>query len=140
MVIPTLPIRCHLDRILGRHDSWTSVTWIPDRKTGEFKAVVAYIAISNFLELIFWLVPSLNVSSVSVAFLGFFLRPLFPTAMVFVTKLMPKHLHVGSVRFAAAFGGSGGAIFPFIVGAIAPKGVKSLQPVILALLGGIAAL
>lgn len=110
-------------------------------RLGEFKAVVVYIAISVILELIFWLVPSLIVSAISVALLGFFLGPLFPTAMVFVTKLMPKHLHVGSVGFAAAFGGSGGAIFPFLVGAIAQaKGVKTLQPVILALLGGIAAL
>lgn len=110
-------------------------------RLGEFNAVVSYIAISVVLELIFWLVPNLIVSAVSVAFLGFFLGPLFPTAMVFVTKLMPKHLHVGSVGFAAAFGGSGGALFPFIVGALAQaRGVKSLQPVILALLGLMAAL
>ena len=110
-------------------------------RIGEFNAVISYIAISLFLELIFWLVPSLIISSVSVAFLGIFLGPLFPTAMVFVSKLMPKHLAVGSVGFAAAFGGSGGAIFPFIVGAIAQaKGVKSLQPVILALLVVIALL
>lgn len=108
-------------------------------RIGEFKAIVSYIAISLFLELIFWLVPSLIVSSVSVAFLGVFLGPLFPTSMVFVTKLMPSHLGVGSVGFAAAFGGSGGAIFPFIVGAIAQaRGVKVLQPVILALLVAIA--
>jgi fucose permease len=108
-------------------------------RIGEFKAVISYITISLFLELVFWLVPSLIVSSVSVAFLGVFLGPLFPTAMVFVSKLMPKHLAVGSVGFAAAFGGSGGAIFPFIVGAIAQaRGVKSLQPVILALLTVIA--
>ncbi|TVY83691.1 Bypass of stop codon protein [Lachnellula suecica] len=110
-------------------------------RIGEFNAVLAYIAISICLELIFWLVPSLIVSAVSVALLGFFLGPLFPTAMVFVTKLMPKHLHVGSVGFAAAFGGSGGAIFPFIIGAIAQaRGVKSLQPVILALLVAIASM
>lgn len=55
--------------------------------------------------------------------------------MVLVTKMMPRHLHVGSVGFAAAFGGSGGAIFPFIVGAIAQaRGVESLQPVVLAVL------
>ena len=48
---------------------------------------------------------------------------------------MPKELHVGSIGFATAFGGSGGAIFPFIVGALAQaKGVKALQPVVLALL------
>lgn len=51
------------------------------------------------------------------------------------TKLLPRHLHVSGVGFATAIGGTGGAAFPFVVGAIAQaKGVKVLQPVILALL------
>ena len=55
--------------------------------------------------------------------------------MVACTKLLPKHLHVSSIGFAAAFGGSGGAIFPYAVGAIAQaKGVQVLQPIILALM------
>ena len=87
------------------------------------------------LELLFWLVPSFYVGAVSVGFLGFFLGPLFPAAMVACTKLLPKHLHVSSIGFAAAFGGSGGAIFPYAIGAIAQsKGVQVLQPIILALL------
>lgn len=87
------------------------------------------------LQLLFWLVPQFYVSAVAVALQGFFLGPMFPAAMVAVTKLLPKHLHVSSVGFSAAFGGSGGAIFPFVVGAIAQaKGVQVLQPVILALL------
>jgi fucose permease len=67
--------------------------------------------------------------------------PMFPTAIILVTKLLPRSLHVGTIGFGTAFGGSGGAIFPFIVGAIAQaRGVKTLQPVILALLAAIAAL
>lgn len=51
-----------------------------------------------------------------------------------MTKLLPRDLHVGSIGFATAFGGSGGALFPFVIGVLAQhKGVKSLQPVILAL-------
>ena len=87
------------------------------------------------LELLFWLVPQFYVGAVSVAFLGFFLGPLFPAAMVACAKLLPKHLHVSSIGFAAAFGGSGGALFPYAIGAIAQsKGVEVLQPIILALL------
>lgn len=87
------------------------------------------------LELLFWLVPQFYVSAVAVALVGFFLGPMFPAAMVVLTKLLPKHLHVSSIGFAAAFGGSGGAIFPFVVGAIAQaKGVQVLQPVIVALI------
>jgi fucose permease len=92
-------------------------------------------------QLIFWLVPSMIVSAVAVAFLGFFLGPLFPAGVVMVVKLRPKHLHVSSIGFATALGGTGGAIFPFAVGAIAQaKGVEALQPVVLALLLGVLAL
>jgi fucose permease len=77
------------------------------------------------LELIFWLVPQFYVSAVAVSFQGFFLGPLFPAAIVAATKLLPRHLHVSAIGFAAAFGGSGAAIFPFAVGAIAQaKGVQ----------------
>jgi fucose permease len=110
-------------------------------RLGEFYSILAYIFVCLALELIFWLVPSLIISAVAVALLGVFIGPLFPTGMVLLTKMMPRHLHVGAVGFAAAFGGGGGAIFPFIVGAIAQrKGVESLQPVILAILILIASL
>jgi fucose permease len=91
-------------------------------------------------ELIFWLVPQFYVSAVAVALQGFFLGPLFPAAVVAATKLLPRHLHVSSIGFAAALGGTGAAIFPFAVGAIAQaKGVGVLQPFALGLLGAILA-
>ncbi|KAF2661369.1 MFS general substrate transporter [Lophiostoma macrostomum CBS 122681] len=94
-----------------------------------------YLPITMALELIFWLVPQFYVSAVAVGFQGFFLGPMFPAAVVAATKLLPRHLHVSAIGFAAAFGSSGAAIFPFAVGAIAQaKGVQVLQPIILALL------
>jgi fucose permease len=97
-----------------------------------------YLPIAMALELVFWLVPHFYVSAVAVALQGFFLGPLFPAAIVAATKLLPRHLHVPSIGFAAALGGAGAAVFPFAVGAIAQaKGVQVLQPFILALLGAI---
>ncbi len=94
-----------------------------------------YLPLALALQLLFWLVPQFYVSAVAVSLQGFFLGPMFPAAMVACTKLLPKHLHVSGIGFAAAFGGSGGAIFPFAVGAIAQKaGVQVLQPVVVALL------
>ncbi|KAJ4296726.1 hypothetical protein N0V90_006774 [Kalmusia sp. IMI 367209] len=104
-------------------------------RVGEKLAITIYLALTMAFELIFWLVPQFYVSAVAVAFQGFLMGPLFPAAVVVATKLLPRHLHVGAIGFAAAFGGSGAAIFPFAVGAIAQaKGVKVLQPIILALL------
>lgn len=93
------------------------------------------------LELLFWLVPQFYVSAISVGLIGFFIGPLFPAAMVACTKLLPRHLHVSSIGFAAALGGSGGALFPYVIGVVAQaKGVKTLQPIILALMCAILAL
>ncbi|KAH7193320.1 major facilitator superfamily domain-containing protein [Fusarium flagelliforme] len=101
-------------------------------------AVSLYLPAAMAMQLIFWLVPSFYVSAITVAFQGFFLGPLFPAVVVATTKMLPKHLHVSTIGFAAAFGGSGAAILPFAVGAIAQaKGVKTLQPIILAFLSAL---
>ncbi|KAI1452240.1 MFS general substrate transporter [Annulohypoxylon moriforme] len=105
-------------------------------RIGEKLAIMIYLPVTMGLELLFWLVPQFYVSAVAVGLQGFFIGPLFPAAIVAMSKLLPRHLHVGAIGFAAAFGGSGAAVLPFAVGAVAQaKGVQVLQPIILALLG-----
>ncbi|KAK7415558.1 hypothetical protein QQX98_005804 [Neonectria punicea] len=110
-------------------------------RLGEFWAMFLYLGATIVLELIFWLVPNLVVSAVAAALIGVAMGPMYPVAVVLITKVMPRSLHVGTIGFAAAFGGSGGAILPFAVGAIAQaKGVQTLQPIVLAIcvvLGGL---
>ncbi|KAL2160303.1 hypothetical protein VTH06DRAFT_1476 [Thermothelomyces fergusii] len=104
-------------------------------RVGEKVAIVAYLLLSVALQLLYWLVPSVAASATFVTFLGFFLGPLFPAAVVAATKLLPTSYHVSAIGFAAAFGGGGAALFPFAVGAIAQsKGVEVLQPIVLAIL------
>lgn len=106
---------------------------------GERLCVSIYLAICVALQLIFWLVPQFIVSAVAVAFLGFFLGPMFPGGVMMAAKLLPKHIHVSALGFAMALGGTGGTVFPFAIGAIAAKkGVKVLQPIILALIAVVA--
>lgn len=101
----------------------------------EKHAVATYLVCSVAVQLLFWLIPNFFVSAVMVGFLGFFLGPMFPAAVVALTKLLPKRLHVAAVGFAAAFGASGACVLPFAVGAIAnAAGVKVLQPIVLACL------
>ena len=102
---------------------------------GERLAVSIYIICSLGLELLFWLVPQFIVSAVAISLVGFFIGPLFPSAVIMATKLLPQELHVAALGFAAALGGGGAAVLPFAVGAIAnAKGVQTLQPIVLALL------
>ncbi|TQV98361.1 Major facilitator superfamily transporter [Cordyceps javanica] len=106
---------------------------------GERLCLTIYLAICLALELLFWLVPEFIVSAVAVAFLGFFLGPMFPGAVMVTAKLLPKRIHVSAIGFAMSMGGTGSAVFPFIIGAIASnKGVSVLQPIILALIAVIA--
>ena len=110
-------------------------------KIGEKVAIAVYLVLSMALELCFWLIPSFVASAIFAGWLGFFLAPLFPAAIVVATKLLPPRLHVSAIGFAAAFGGGGAALFPFAVGAIAQvKGVQVLQPIVLAFLAMILAL
>lgn len=104
-------------------------------RVGEKLAITAYLLLSVALQLLYWLVPNFAASAVFVTFLGFFLGPLFPAAVVAATKLLPGDYHVSAIGFAAAFGGGGAALFPFAIGAIAQsKGVEVLQPICLAIL------
>lgn len=55
--------------------------------------------------------------------------------ILIVSSLLPRHLHVVVIGFAAAFSGTGSAILPFGIGALAQvSGVQVLQPIVLALL------
>ncbi|KAL2205719.1 putative MFS transporter [Sarocladium strictum] len=98
-------------------------------------ATSVYIAATTALQLVLWLVPQFYVSAIAVAFQGFFLGPLFPSVVLFASKILPRHQHVVVIGFASAFGGCGAAILPFVTGLLAnAKGVQVLQPIILALL------
>lgn len=102
---------------------------------GERLCISLYLAACIALELVFWLVPNFVVSAVAVALLGFFLGPMFPGAVIMATKLLPKKLHVSALGFGMAMGGSGGTVFPFIIGAAAgQKGVEVLHPIALGLM------
>ena len=96
---------------------------------------MVYLCCAIALQLLFWLVPSILASAIAISFLGMFLGPVFPTGVIMATKLLPGHLHVPSIGFSTALGGCGGAVFPFVVGAIAQeKGAGVLQPIILGML------
>lgn len=127
-------------------------------RLGGFRAMLLYLGLSIVFELIFWLVPNMVVTAVASALLGMILGmltflpillyavismykpililvigPIYPTAVVLMTTVLPRSLHISAIGFATAVGGSGSAALPFAVGAIAQaKGVKTLQPIVCA--------
>ncbi|KAF3914191.1 hypothetical protein ABW20_dc0100835 [Dactylellina cionopaga] len=106
----------------------------PTNRYGERRMVLIYTILAIAVELVFWFVPSIVVGGVMIGLLGFLIGPFFPVGISLATKLIPRELHAGSIGFMTVLGSAGGAVFPFLTGAVASKkGVQVLQPILCAL-------
>jgi fucose permease len=84
-----------------------------------------------------WLAPVTAVAAAGLALLGFFLGPLFPTAMVVVPRLTTPRLVPTAIGVMNGVSVIGGSALPWLAGAVAQGvGVWTLMPftLILALL------
>lgn len=101
------------------------------------------------LEIVVWRVPSLVGNAVAVSIIGLVLGeppsrrsdtrpiceltrhagPMYPIAMNQAGRVIPRWVLTPSIGWIAGFGTTGGALLPFITGAIASKaGISALQP------------
>ena len=85
--------------------------------------------------------PNQIASAVAVAFAGYLLGPVYPAAIVVISRLLPKRLQLTGLSFVATVAKFGACVVPFIVGAAAQeKGITVLHPVMLAILGAMVVL
>ncbi|KAJ7481904.1 MFS general substrate transporter [Mycena latifolia] len=116
--------------VLGR----IALIWV-NKKIGENRGVYVYSLIAIGLQLVVWLVPSLISGAVAVAFVGLMSGPIYPLALNRAAKLFPPWLLTATMSWMAAMATVGGAVVPFIAGAVSSKaGLKSLEPLILAMM------
>ncbi|KAH9865347.1 hypothetical protein J1614_008930 [Plenodomus biglobosus] len=99
--------------VIGR----ISLGFATDRM-GVRRATVLYFLLAVGIEVLFSLFSSPAVSIVLMALLGFVMGPMFPSAVVVLTRLLPGELHVAAVSFVASLGQIGGAFLPFAIGAV----------------------
>ncbi|KAJ7359663.1 MFS general substrate transporter [Mycena albidolilacea] len=108
--------------------------WI-NKKIGENRGVYVYSFVAIGLQLVVWLVPSLIGGAIAVAFIGLMSGPIYPLALNRAAKLFPPWLLTATMSWMAAMATVGGALVPFVAGAISSKaGIKYMQPVILAMM------
>lgn len=89
--------------------------------------------ISGVLVLIF-MAFSLT-SAFGLLLTGFCLGPILPTALAFLTNLLPSYLFTGAISFIASLGSLGKAVFPWIAGNISEKlGLSMFLPYIISLI------
>jgi fucose permease len=81
-----------------------------------------------------WLLPTTAAATVGLPLLGFFLGPIFPTAMALAPDLAPERLVPTAIGVMNAGSVVGGAALPWLAGLFAQRvGVWTLLPYLLAL-------
>ncbi|KAI8941430.1 hypothetical protein NX059_002652 [Plenodomus lindquistii] len=99
--------------VVGR----VSLGFATDR-LGVRRATVLYFLLAVGVEALFAIFSTSAVSIILMTSLGFVMGPMFPSAVVVLTRLLPAELHVAAVSFVASLGQIGGAFLPFAIGAV----------------------
>ncbi|KAF1972704.1 MFS general substrate transporter [Bimuria novae-zelandiae CBS 107.79] len=107
----------------------------PTHRFGERRMSMGYCCMILTFHLIFWLVPNLVSSAVSISLLGFFYGPLFATGMSIASKTFEKRIQATAIGLIFVLAQAGGALFPSLTGVIASQvGVKVMQPILVGLI------
>jgi fucose permease len=108
----------------------------PAQRIGEKFSVVALLVFATALQFIVWFVPNIFADAVAVAIVGLLLGPVYPCATVVFSKLLTKDELVPALSIVTALGSSGGAVGPFVTGALGQKtGAWVLNPIVVGLIG-----
>ncbi|GIH62186.1 MFS transporter [Microbispora siamensis] len=116
---------------LGRFLISPAATRLGMTATGMTFVCLAGITVSSVLA---WIAPGGVVASVSFVLLGFWLGPIFPTTMAVAPRLTVTRLVPTAIGLLNGVSVVGGAVFPWLAGAIAQGvGVWTLPPFAVAL-------
>lgn len=96
------------------------------KKIGYQFSIYLYAAIALALELTIWFTHSLVGNGVCYAFVGFFLGPIYPNALMVVSEVLDDDLRGGVMGIMGSLGGAGAAAIPFMTGGIADKVSKAI--------------
>jgi fucose permease len=117
----------------------------PTHRYGERPMLLLYSALCIILQIINWRIFNLVGSVVIICLMGFLLGPFFPAAISHTKSLVPSRIITPALSLIFVIAQAGGTIFPALTGIVAARlddgggGVKVLQPVVLGLLGAMAA-
>lgn len=83
---------------------------------GVRRSVLVVSIISIVLVALVWIIPNVLAAGIIVSIAGIFIGPNFPLMIALSTDLLPRKIQVVALTIVTAFGSSGGALFPFIIG------------------------
>ncbi|CAH6723392.1 bypass of stop codon protein 6 [[Candida] jaroonii] len=100
------------------------------------RSVIICSVISTIAVVLTWVVPNIIAAGVFVSISGVFIGPNYPLMVAYsaLKGLIPRKILIITLTVVTAFGFSGGAIFPFLVGVISQKaGTYVVLPMFIAL-------
>jgi fucose permease len=120
-----------LGLMLGRFFIGTLAEWLHLSATRMIYLCLIGLAVSVALV---WGFSSALTTALGFCLIGFFLGPLFPTTIAVIPRLVPERIVPSAVGFLVGSSVVGGAIFPWLAGALAQSaGLWTLLPYTLAL-------
>lgn len=67
------------------------------------------------LQLSVWAIPNLTLNAIAFSFIGMFLGPIYPSAVMIISETLPLDLQLGVIAMMGSIGGGGGAAMPLYV-------------------------
>lgn len=107
------------------------------------RGVLLVSLLSILFVVLCWVIPNVVAVAILVCLAGIFVGPNYPLMVAFTTTegLVPRKTQVITITIMTAFGSSGGALFPFIVGLISQlAGTYVIMPIFISLYGAMVVL
>lgn len=94
------------------------LTRLCHKHIGARRGNIILTVLSILFIMLTWVIPHLVLEGVFVSVAGLCIGPLYPLMVTLVSRLLPRKILVVSLTITTAFGSSGGALFPFLIGLI----------------------
>lgn len=107
---------------------------------GERRVIFLYALLTIVLDIVIWQVRSLIGNGVAVSIIGVLFGPMYPIVMHQAGLILPPRILAGAVGYIAGFGIVGGAIVPFVTGALANKYEIRVMPIVVLVMTPVMAL
>ncbi|GMM33789.1 Bsc6 protein [Saccharomycopsis crataegensis] len=92
------------------------VTPLGVKYLGNRRSIIVLSLLVIAFDILAWFITDTVAAGFMASLVGFFLGPTYPLMIGLVTRILPRKVQVISMTIMSAFGSSGGALFPFLIG------------------------
>lgn len=111
------------------------ITPLSSKYIGNRRAIIILGCSAILFDILSWVIPNIYAAAIMAAFNGIAIGPMYPLMVGLVTRILPRKVQVITLTIMTAFGSSGGALFPFLIGLMSQFiGTYVLHPLFISLM------